>query len=84
LTAGFRVHTHDADLGRLKISMLTPWEGLTDRDGDLIFWGGIPETNFSRSLGPFKAKLKKMPPDQAAKVWIKAMDPVTNQNIIRG
>jgi predicted acyl esterase len=74
--------THQPPPPNLKA--IIPWEGLTDRYGDLMFWGGIPETNFSRSLGPFKAKLQKMPPEQAAKVWIKAMDPVANQNMIRG
>jgi len=66
------------------LKAIIPWEGLTDRYGDLMFWGGIPETNFSRSLGPFKANLQKMPPDQAAKVWINAMDPVANQKMRLG
>lgn len=66
------------------LKAIIPWEGQTDRYRDLIFWGGIPETNFSRSLGPFKDNLQEMPPDQAAKVWIDAMDPVANQNMMQG
>lgn len=66
------------------LKAIIPWESQTDRYRDLTFWGGIPETNFSRSLGPFKASVNKMPPDQAAKVWAKAMDPVANQDMMKG
>jgi len=61
------------------LKAIIPWEGMSDSYRDLFFWGGIPETNFSRSLGPFKANLQKLPPDQAAKAWAAAMDPVANQ-----
>jgi len=64
------------------LKAIIPWEGFSDAFGDFMFWGGIPETNFSRSLGPFKANLQKLPPDQAAKTWATAMDPVANQKII--
>jgi putative CocE/NonD family hydrolase len=63
------------------LKAIIPWEGFSDGYGDFVFWGGIPETNFSRSLGPFKANLQKMPPGQAAKVWASAMDPVANQKV---
>jgi len=61
------------------LKAIIPWEGTSDMYRDLFFWGGIPETNFSRSLDPFKANLQKLPPDQAAKAWAAAMDPVGNQ-----
>ncbi|MCX8021522.1 MAG: CocE/NonD family hydrolase [Syntrophorhabdaceae bacterium] len=65
------------------LKAIIPWEGASNMYRDLFFWGGIPETNFSRSLGPFKANLQKMPPEQAAKVWVSAMDPVVNQNMLK-
>jgi hypothetical protein len=65
------------------LKAIIPWESQSDRYRDLTFWGGIPETNFSRSLGPFKNNVSKMPLDQAAKVWDKAMDPVANQNMMK-
>ena len=65
------------------LKAIIPWEGASDRYRDSVFWGGIPETNFTRSLGPFKASLQKMPPDQAAKAWAAAMDPVANQKMIQ-
>jgi predicted acyl esterase len=65
------------------LKAIIPWEGTSDMYRDLFFWGGIPETNFSRSLGPFKATLEKLPPDQAAKVWAAAMDPVGNQKMMQ-
>ena len=64
------------------LKAIIPWEGFSEAFGDFMFWGGIPETNFSRSLGPFKAGLQKLPPDQAAKAWAAAMDPVANQKIM--
>ncbi|PKN30169.1 MAG: acyl esterase [Deltaproteobacteria bacterium HGW-Deltaproteobacteria-21] len=64
------------------LKAIIPWESQTDRYRDLTFWGGIPETNFSRSLGPFKASVEKMVPDKAAKVWATAMDPVANQKML--
>jgi hypothetical protein len=66
------------------LKAIIPWESQTDRYRDVTFWGGIPETNFSRSLGPFKASVAKMDPAQAAKVWAKAMDPVANQDMMKG
>lgn len=66
------------------LKAIIPWESQTDRYRDITFWGGIPETNFSRSLGPFKANVEKMPPAQAAKAWAAAMDPVANQNLLQG
>jgi len=65
------------------LKAIVPREGTSDRYRDLLFWGGIPETNFSRSVGPWKANLAKLPPDQAAKAWVEAMDPVTNQNTLQ-
>jgi uncharacterized protein len=64
------------------LKAIIPWEGAADPYRDLAFWGGIPETNFSRSLGPFKASLLKMPPERAAKAWVAAMDPVGNQKMM--
>jgi len=64
------------------LKAIVPWEGTSDRYRDLLFWGGIPETNFSRSVGPWKVNLQKLPPEQAAKAWVEAMDPVANQNMI--
>jgi hypothetical protein len=64
------------------LKAIIPWEGFSDAFGDFMFWGGIPETNFSRSLDPFKANLLKLPPDQAAKLWAAAMDPVGNQKMM--
>ncbi len=61
------------------LKAIIPWEGASDRYRDIAFWGGIPETNFSRSVGPFKANLQKLPLDRAAKVWAADMDPVANQ-----
>jgi predicted acyl esterase len=66
------------------LKAIIPWESQTDRYRDITFWGGIPETNFSRSLGPFKANVEKMPPAQAAKAWAAAMDPVASQNMLQG
>jgi uncharacterized protein len=64
------------------LKAIIPWEGASDRYRDISFWGGIPETNFSLSVGPFKDNLQKMPPTQAAKVWVNAMDPVANQKMM--
>jgi predicted acyl esterase len=66
------------------LKAIIPWEGASDRYRDILFWGGIPETNFSQSLGPFKSSLEKMPSDQAAKAWAAAMDPVVNQRMMQG
>jgi predicted acyl esterase len=66
------------------LKAIIPWEGASDNYRDYVFWGGIPETNFSQSLGPFKSNVQKMPPDQAAKTWFGAMDPVTNQKMMQG
>jgi uncharacterized protein len=65
------------------LKAIIPWESQTDRYRDITFWGGIPETNFSRSVGPFKDNVEKMPPEQAAKVWAAAMDPVSNQKMMQ-
>jgi predicted acyl esterase len=65
------------------LKAIIPWESQSNRYRDTTFWGGIPETNFTRSLGPFKASVEKMPPDQAAKTWAAAMDPVVNQKTIQ-
>ena len=65
------------------LKAIIPWESQSDRYRDAMFWGGIPETNFSLSVGPFKANVQKMPPDEAAKVWAAAMDPVANQKMLQ-
>jgi hypothetical protein len=65
------------------LKAIIPWEGSSDRYRDNSFWGGIPETNFTRSVGPFKENLQKLPPDQAAKAWADAMDPVANQKMMQ-
>jgi len=66
------------------LKAITPWEGFVDAYREAMFWGGIPETNFLRSLGPWKAGVGKMPPDQAAKAWVDAMDPTANQKLRSG
>jgi hypothetical protein len=73
---------HDPAPPHLKA--IIPWEGFTDVYRDALFWGGIPETNFNRSLGPWKAGVGKMPAEQAARVWVEAMDPVASQKIRSG
>ena len=65
------------------LKAMIPWEGSSDRYRDNLFWGGIPETNFTRSVGPFKEGLQKLPPGEAAKVWAVAMDPVANQKLMQ-
>ncbi len=65
------------------LKAIVPWEGASNVYRDFFFWGGIPETNFSRSLGPFKAELARMAPGQAAKAWAAAMDPVVNQGMMQ-
>ncbi len=65
------------------LKAIIPWESQSDRYRDAMFWGGIPETNFTRSLGPFKATLQKLPPDQAAKAWVADMDPTANQKMLQ-
>ncbi|MGD0235439.1 MAG: CocE/NonD family hydrolase [Syntrophorhabdales bacterium] len=66
------------------LKAIIPWEGLPEPYRGAMYWGGIPETNFLRALPiPLKPTVQKLPPDQAAKVWAAAMDPVANQNIMQ-
>ena len=76
----YRAASHVPPAPHLKA--IIPWEGLVDRYRESSFWGGIPETNFSFAMGPFKRNLETMPPDQAAKAWTAALDPVANQKLI--
>ena len=64
------------------LKAIIPWESLVDRYRESSFWGGIPETNFTHSFTPLKPSLEKMPPDQAAKAWLAAIDPVRAQATI--
>ncbi len=64
------------------LKAIIPWEGSPDAYRDSAFWGGIPETNFTKR--DLKVAMKKMPADQAAKVWAGAIDTVRNQNMIQG
>ncbi len=54
------------------LKAIVPWEGFSDSYRDSGFWGGIPETNFTKR--DIKASIKKLPPDEAAKVWAAAID----------
>jgi predicted acyl esterase len=72
---------HDPAPSHLKA--IIPWEGNSDTYRDASFWGGIPETNFTLSVGPFKSMVEKSSPEQAAKIWATAMDPVANQKMLR-
>lgn len=76
----YRAASHVPAPPHLKAIM--PWEGLVERYHESAFWGGIPETNFSFSFSPLKPALEKMPPDQAAKTWLAALDPVANQKML--
>ncbi|MCG6534783.1 MAG: CocE/NonD family hydrolase, partial [Syntrophales bacterium LBB04] len=63
------------------LKAIIPWEGQSDTYRDFAFWGGIPETNFSKR--DVKAAIENMPSDQAAKVWAAAIDPVGNQKMLQ-
>lgn len=77
----YRAASHQPPPPHLKA--IIPWEGQWNPYRDSMFLGGIPETNFTRSVGPFKDNLKKLPPEQAAKIWAEAMDPVANQKMMQ-
>ena len=62
------------------LKAIIAWEGRSDTYRDFAFWGGIPETNFSKR--GVKAAIKNMPPDQTAKMWADAIDPVANQKML--
>jgi predicted acyl esterase len=64
------------------LKAIIPWEGSPDSYRDSAFWGGIPETNFTKR--DFKEALKKMPDGMAAPIWAAAIDPVRNQKMIQG
>jgi len=64
------------------LKAIIPWEGSPDAYRDSAFWGGIPETNFTKR--DLKEEMKKMPADQAEKVWAAAIDTVRNQNMMQG
>jgi predicted acyl esterase len=63
------------------LKAIIPWEGQSDTYRDFAFWGGIPETNFSKR--DVKAAIENMSPDQAAKAWAAAIDPVRNQSMLQ-
>jgi putative CocE/NonD family hydrolase len=67
------------------LKAIIPWEGQSDRYRDSGFWGGIPETNFTKRV--LKASIQTLPPekypDQAAQFWAAGIDPVTNQTMLR-
>jgi len=62
------------------LKAIIAWEGRSDNYRDFAFWGGIPETNFSKSST--KDEIKNMPSDQAAEIWADAVDPVANQKMM--
>jgi uncharacterized protein len=64
-----------------QLKAIIPWEGQMDAYRDSAFWGGIPETNFLKR--DVKAAIEKMAPDQAAKVWAAAIDPIANQAMLQ-
>jgi uncharacterized protein len=67
------------------LKAIIPWEGQSDRYRDSAFWGGIPETNFTKRV--LKASIQALPPekhpDQAAQLWATGIDPVANQSMLR-
>ncbi len=63
------------------LKAIIPWEGQSDTYRDFAFWGGVPETNFSKR--DVKAAIENMSPDQAAKIWATAIDPVRNQSMLQ-
>lgn len=67
------------------LKAIIPWEGQSDRYRDAAFWGGIPETNFTKR--PLKELIQKLPPEQfpdkAAQLWAAGIDPVANQSMIK-
>lgn len=67
------------------LKAIIPWEGQSDRYRDSGFWGGIPETNFTKRV--LKASIQALPPekypDQAAQLWATGIDPVANQSMLR-
>ena len=65
-----------------QLKAIIPWEGQMDAYRDSAFWGGIPETNFLKR--DVKVAIEKMSPDEAARVWAAAIDPVRNQNMLQG
>ena len=65
------------------LKAIIPWEGLSNFYRDATFWGGIPETNFTRSLFGPKPGIEKMTPGEAARVWAAAMGPVGSQKMVQ-
>ncbi len=63
------------------LKAIVPWESQSDQYRDAVFWGGIPETNFSRR-DPIKAGIQNLPPDQAANAWAGILDAVGNQKMM--
>jgi predicted acyl esterase len=67
------------------LKAIIPWEGMSDRYRDSGFWGGIPETNFTKRL--LKVSIQALPPDkypdQAAQLWAAGIDPVANQSMLQ-
>ena len=67
------------------LKAIIPWEGMSDEYRDASFWGGIPETNFTKRV--LKASIQALPPekhpDEAAKFWAAGIDPVANQSMLR-
>jgi len=66
------------------LKAIIPWEGNSDRYRDAAFWGGIPETNFTKRVP--KASIQTLPseasPLEAARRWAEAIDPVANQTLL--
>jgi putative CocE/NonD family hydrolase len=63
------------------LKAIIPWESSSDGYRDSGFWGGIPETNFTKQA--LKAAVQALPPVQAAQTWKAGIDPVANQSINR-
>ena len=67
------------------LKAIIPWEGWSDRYRDASFWGGIPESDFTKR--DLKDSIQKLPPekfpDKAAQLWAAGMDPVANQSMLK-
>ena len=63
------------------LKAIVPWEGQTDVYRDSMFWGGIPETNFTHR--DTRVALAKLPPGEVASAWAEATDPVRRQSMLQ-
>src|SRR5262249_24701758 len=78
---GFQYYAASHQPPAAHLKAIVPWESQSDTYRDAVFWGGIPETNFSRR-DPAKAGIQNLAPDQAAKAWTQILDPIANQRLL--